>query len=393
MIGHSIQAEQLLRRGQRLAAAERFDEASAALMEAQQRRPRAVGPWLHHGLVLAELGRLPEAVQAMEQAMALQPQHPVLPVFVGRMYWDHADYSHAAHWCERALALDPSSTHALALQALIELSSGQVPQALQHLLQPPLPVPALVRTFLWLGRSQVPSLLQQANATMQGRILLQTERVLLQHAPQAQTLAQQVLASTAAHQNEPLADRLMDAMDHSITWVLLQMRRLHARIRYATQPKPRALHLRLLQAEDAAYSGQAATAQTLYTEIAQHAPELPGLDERLCEVYYAQGKFREALRYFQRLRQTLPDPEQPGAEMALFLGELYCEVGQYAEAAALLRRPPTGPMRDYRWAYYLGLSQVHAGVFPEARRAFIRAVQQMHPNLVALRLGELARWV
>jgi tetratricopeptide (TPR) repeat protein len=389
---YSIQAERLLRRGQRLAAQGRYHEASAALNQARQLRPRAAGLTIQHALVLAELDQMPEAVQALEQAMALQPQNPVPPLFLGRLYWDHAEYAKAAYWCERVLALQSTSGHALALQALIELASGEVQQACQRLLQPPsFPIPTLVRACLWLGHSQVPSLLQQANAALQGRVLLQTERLLLAHASQAQTLAQQVLAIAASHQDEKIADRLMMVLDQGLTWVIMQTRRLYSLLRYAMQSEQRALHLRLLQAENAAYHGQAAAAQTLYTQIARQYPELPGLDEHLCEAYYAQGKFHDALRHVERLRKTLPDPEQPPTEMRLFLGELYCEVSQFEAAVVLLSQPPTGPMRDYRWAYYLGLCHVQTGAFPEARRAFIRAVQQIHPNIVALRLRELSR--
>ena len=97
---------------------------------------------------------------------------------------------------------------------------------------------------------------------------------------------------------------------------MLSIRRLCSILRYAFQPATRALHLRFLQAEDAAYHGQAATAQALYTQVAQQEPDMPYVQERLCEVYYMQGKFREALRHLRRLLKQLPDPDQPGAELA-----------------------------------------------------------------------------
>ena len=94
-------------------------------------------------------------------------------------------------------------------------------------------------------------------------------------------------------------------------------------LRYAFQPAKRAFHLRFLQAEDAAYHGQAATAQTLYSQVAQQHPDMPYVQERLCEVCYLQGKFREALRHLRRLLKQLPDTDQPGAALSVLLGELY----------------------------------------------------------------------
>ena len=62
--------------------------------------------------------------------------------------------------------------------------------------------------------------------------------------------------------------------------------------------------------------GQAATAQALYTQVAQQNPDMPYIQARLCEVCYAQGKFREALRHLRHLLKQLPDPDQPSAEQS-----------------------------------------------------------------------------
>lgn len=391
MSGQWLRAERLLRRGQRLAALGQFDAASATFTQARQLRPQSVGLALHHALTLSELGQLAEAVHTLEQAMVLQPAHPILPLFLGRIYSDHGDYAQAMRWCHRALALQPVNPQGLALQALLDLATGEVSRACTRLLQPPLEaVPASARLCLWLARRPVPPLVQRANTAMQGRLLVHTEQALQQY-PQAQTLAQQVLATSPPQVPENLADRLMLAVDHGLDWGILQIRRLYALLRYATQPAARGLHLLRLRAERAAHRGQAALAQTLYTTLARQSPELPGLDERMCEAYYGQGKFREALQHLQRLRQTLPEPDQPDTVMALWLGELLCETGRPAEAAPFLNRPPVGPMRDYRWAYYQGLCALYAGDLLAARRAYVRAVQQIHPDLVALRLQELAR--
>src|SRR5262245_15018101 len=172
MMRRVFRAAWLFRRGQKLAAQGRFDEAIEAFAQAQGLRPRATGIYLHHALALAETSRWPAAVLALQQAMTLQPANPVLPMFLGRIYLDHADYANAARWCARALALSPTNCHALALQALIELANGQLQQGAQSLQQPlPLPVSALERGFLWFSKSRVPTLLRQANAACKGRFL------------------------------------------------------------------------------------------------------------------------------------------------------------------------------------------------------------------------------
>jgi tetratricopeptide (TPR) repeat protein len=222
-------------------------------------------------------------------------------------------------------------------------------------------------------------------------VLLHVETFLLQHGAPAHTLAQQLLASSATHDDTTFADRLLTRLDWCLTRGIMSIRRLGSTLRYAFQPTNRALHLCFLQAEDAAYHSQAATAQALYTQVAQQAPDMPYIQERLCEMCYIQGKFREALHHLRRLIKQLPDPDQPGAELAVLLGELLCQVGQYQQASATLTKVSTSATRDYRLWYYLGLCQLQAGTPQVARRSFVRAVQQLNPDIATLRLAEMAR--
>src|SRR5215467_8688449 len=234
MVRRILRAERLFRRGQRLATQGHFDEAIEAFTQAQELRPHAAGIYLHRALALAEMPRWPEAVLALQQAMVLQPANPVLPMFLGRIYLDHADYANAALWCARALALSPTNCHALALQALIELARGQIQQGCQRLQQPlPLPISVLERGFLWCSRSRVPTLLQQANAALQGRVLLHVETLLQQYGALARTLAQQLLDLSATNHDATFADRLLTAIDWGLTCGIMSIRRLDMILRYA----------------------------------------------------------------------------------------------------------------------------------------------------------------
>src|SRR5215831_12251459 len=231
MVRRILRAARLFRRGQRLATQGHFDEAIEAFAQAQELRPRAAGIYLHHALALAETSRWPAAVLVLQQAMTLQPANPVLPMFLGRIYLDHADYTNAALWCARALALSPTNCHALALQALIELAHGQLQQGFQSLQQPlPLPVSALERGFLWFSRSRIPTILQQANAALQGRVLRHVETFLLQHGAPAHTLAQQLLDPAATHHDETCTDRLLTMLDGCLTQGIMSIRRLCMRL-------------------------------------------------------------------------------------------------------------------------------------------------------------------
>jgi Flp pilus assembly protein TadD len=233
--------------------------------------------------------------------------------------------------------------------------------------------------------------LQQANAALQGRVLLHVETLLQQYGALARTLAQQLLDLSATNHDATFADRLLAAIDWGLTRGIMSIRRLDIILRYAFRPAKRALYLRFLQAEDAAYHGQAATAQALYTKVAQQDPDLPYVQERLYEVCYIQGQFREALHHLRRFLKQLPEPDPLDAELAVLFGELLCQVGQYQEAGATLAKAGTRTTRDYRLCYYLGLCQLQAGATQVARHSFVQAVQQLNPDIAALRLAEMAR--
>jgi Flp pilus assembly protein TadD len=118
---------------------------------------------------------------------------------------------------------------------------------------------------------------------------------------------------------------------------------------------------------------------------------MPYVQERLCEACYVQGKFREALHHLRHFLKQLPDPDQPGAELTVLLGELLCQAGQYRKAGAALAKASTSTARDYRLWYYLGLCQLQTRAPQMAQHSFIQAVQQLNPTIAALRLAEMSR--
>ena len=54
---------------------------------------------LHQALALAETAQDGAAIATLQEAMTWQPENPVLPLFVGQLCFDAADYGQAKHWC------------------------------------------------------------------------------------------------------------------------------------------------------------------------------------------------------------------------------------------------------------------------------------------------------
>lgn len=393
MLGRrTLRAQRLFTRGQYLATQGHLEAALTAYEAALALGLHTAGLHLHYALALSDFGRFADAVTALQTALALKPHHPVLPMFLGQIYFDHGVYEQAATWCAQTLARSPSNSHALGLQALIALVTGQVARGYEAFRKPlPLPISAAERALLWLGRSHLPSVLQQANNALQSRVLLAIETLLLQQHTAVHTLSQQLLEHPEAAEDEGLANRLLGGLDYGCLRVLMGLRQFSTRLRYLGRAEQCARQLRLLQAEKALYLGQAATAEALYTACVTAMPAPSFLLERLCELCYMQGKFPAALQHLRRALKQLPPEEPPSAWQYLLLGELLYQAGKYCEAYAALQQAADSALCDYKLFYYLGLCQLRRGEAGLARRTFATALQQLHPDIVRLRLDELYR--
>ena len=377
-------------RGQQLLAQGRIAEALGAF--AQARSLRLPGLYLHWGWALAEAGRLPEAHDAMQQAMALQPSNPVLPMFLGQIYVDHGHYDTARTWCDQALALNPHNTHAIALRALTDLALGDIPGGYQGLRQPlPVPMAALERA-LFLGRkSRFPTVLQESNAALQSRLLVLIETYLLQHEKRGQTLFQQLTLPPNRAKASGWAEAMVLAIDRCCTRVVMRTQRLYIRARYASDASKRASKLLHSTAREADYCGDLSTALSHYTTLLQQIPEPAELHQSVFEIYYEQGDFRRALKHLRRLLGDATPVQRLEAWQACCLGELLYQTGQFSAAVACFSHAMTLPPQDYKLLYYNGLCRLRDGAVSEARRLFARAVQTLNPGICDLRLDEMWR--
>lgn len=378
MIAIRSRASGLFRTGQALFAQNRVQEAISTLTEALHLRPRSPGRHLHLALALAEAQQFEAARQLIQQAIDLQPCNPVLPMFMGQIALDAGDVLEARVWCERALQLNPHNCHTLGLLALLDLLQEQPQQGVQRLLQPvPLPLPPLERAALWLCRSRVPSLIQQANSALQSRLLLHLETLLMASTEKARTLTQQLLAQ------EQRDNPVLLWLDRCLTRSVMGLRRGFV---YGAQQAQRLL---ALQAEEAAYLGERTRAIQLYQRLLQHQDTAP-VHHALWQLHFEQGEFREALQHLRPLVQ-LSDAVPVDTSLALALGELLYHTAQYDDAEVALQRATEAPLSDYKPWYYLGLCALRKAQPQNARQHFARAVRLLHPDIVTLRLQEWCR--
>ena len=377
-----MRAARLFAHAQQLTAQGCIDEALAVFDTLLAQRPPSAGVYLHWALALSEATRLDAAVPAMHQAMALEPDNAVLPMFLGQILFDHAAYAEARAWCERSLDLNPHQLRAAALLGLIDLASGDVAAGYQRLQQSQSPSPSWAEQIaLWCGIRQPPNLSQQTSSIWQSRLLLVVESALRQY-PTARTLAAQLAAL------EPVR---ITAVDRLLTRSMMGVQRCFYRLRYRSQPERREAWLLYTQAEQAYYLGQMEEAVRCYDQLDAGFPARQQIEYHLYDMAAVQGDFRRALTHWRRYLKAEDRGHEATGEDALVLGELQIQIGDFTAAAASLAQAASMPWRDYRLPYYQGLCHLHAGATRSARLAFAEAVSRLHPDIATLRLDELHR--
>jgi tetratricopeptide (TPR) repeat protein len=388
VFGRLNKAERLFAYGQRLARQERFEEAVSAYERALEARPDASGIFLHRALALSELDRPDEAVTSMQQAMARQPANPVLPMFLGQILFDHGDYAAARTWCRRVLELNPSNAHAHALVALTELRQGHITAGCQRLAASvPLPTSEPMAALVSALGMRIPSLVHETNAMLQSRLLLIVETYLLEHPEWGRSLAEQL----RGREERGLGYTLMYAIDLVVTRGVMTLRRLATWPLTLGRPSQRAMRWKRLAADEAYYLGRLDTAQAHYGQLPADLVDSPAVQERLYDICYERGDFRAALRHLQRTEVASSRDGSLPSWYSRQLGELLYLNGRYARAATALSQAIERGDREYRNFYYLALCALRRGEAAPARRLFAHAVQQLHPDIVPLRLEEMLR--
>jgi len=381
-----MRASRFFVQGQRLAANDQLDEALNAFEQALARRPQMAGAHLHYALALSAVDRLDEAVAAMQKAMLIEPQNAVLPMFLGLILFDHADYAGAQSWCEHSLMLNPQQLRAQALLALIALAEGRVARGYGRLQQSQSSSLSLVERFaLKCGMRQPPLLYQQASSIWQSRLLLVVESHLMRAGSSVPTLAERLL------QDSPQAKALENAnvVDRMLTPCIMNIVRLYYRLHYASAPAQRDMWLRYNEAEAAYFLAQPDIAMQAYEKLMPDFPEPKRLEQRLYEIAYAKGDFQRAWKHWRLWVGTTASDLRPLDQLQQ--AELQYQAGDYEGTKATLEHITTLPWRDFRIPYYEGLCHLQADEKRAAHRCFVETTRRLNPNIVGVRLDELHR--
>ena len=106
---------------------------AAALTEPHFRQTRPdVDVLFSRGLALARIGKVEEALAALEKARDVDPGNPMVPVYFGTVYLMDGRRSQARSSYEEALALNPNTVRAHTSLAILASEEGQVEASLSN---------------------------------------------------------------------------------------------------------------------------------------------------------------------------------------------------------------------------------------------------------------------
>jgi len=110
-----------------------WENAEVAFDRAIQLNPNSAHAHHWKGVYLSLRGRLPEAKQAMQRALELDPYSLIITADLGQLYYFSHDYDQAIEYCNRALAMDDEFQLARMYLVDIYLMKGMEQEAFETL--------------------------------------------------------------------------------------------------------------------------------------------------------------------------------------------------------------------------------------------------------------------
>jgi tetratricopeptide (TPR) repeat protein len=318
-----LTTQQLVLRGDKMAATGRYEKAIALYREALKRRPDKHQLYLHIARISAEAQDYQQAEAALQTALIASPDNPSYHLFLGQIYFDWSRFDDAVQALERCLALQPENQLAQNYQALALYKQGHTREALERLRRH--------------GISH--------NADFLSRLSLTFEEELLKHPDQfpppgpEETMSRRTLLWRwfQRTQHLPLLNRLIRF------FLIRQYFRRSSRLLYFGNPQG---------------------AFELFQLVLQLDPGNKEANFGQGLAYMEMRDYPKAKRKFLELTSLYPDDPL----FASYLGLCYYHLGNYRTAATLLKRTSVEGPEDYSTNYYLGLSYLALGQKQEARK-------------------------
>lgn len=367
---HRLQAEVLLGKGQRAAAAGNMTAALAAYDRALDICPGYAPAHLYRAISLSAQQAHDRAAASVQAAVAIDPRRPAYRLVQGMVAYDAGDISRALASFEEAVRQSPANRLAA---ACVRLS------AIRRDLPAPDPDDLAV----------LDGLMTSTNAAFQARWLVLCESALNACRPRARTLAEQIIFDTYT---APLHKADRTPSDRLRLW----LSRWKAALGALTPARRSALALQR-QADIRLAAGDWQEATACMGEAVSLIPGATVLKDKYLDLCLYSGQFDPLL-------SAIGSPAEIGAMesdasgqgdaepyLLAMLGLVRFHQGFFEKAVALLQQAAEGDPLDFSAPYFLGASHVAGQARETARFWFQQAVSLPNPGIGKMRLEEWRR--
>ena len=359
-----LKADQKVSKGQRLAAAGRFEEAIRQYDTAVSLAPQDLQIQIHRSMALSAEGRHGEAISALCNASIDEPASSVFPQYEGIIRYDAGEFLAAQEAFSRASSLDPTNDLVRAYQHLVAMVIGSVSD----------------------GYPELRESASRVHASCQSRVLLYCEQCLMHDPGPVEPLFLAIAAEERRKRAAGLLARPTNWLDRGLLNAWYAAAKAVGWIRLLGHPEER--HARILGLEGARLHEleKFEEATHFLTLATDQAPVSDESKFRLAEIHLFAEEYETALRYLSEIDEdSWRQPYLEVTAIALF------HLARYEEADERLSLLTALQPKRYLPPYYLGMCELAAGEPVEARYWFERAVSCLNPQITKKRLDEVVR--
>ena len=365
----------LFSKGQKLANADRIDEAITAYNKALLLTPTSNGLYLHKALALSDKGNYAESLLTMTKTLDIDNNNHANHFFLGRIHYDYGLFDKALEEFDKSLSIYPDNVLVTCYQYLVRMTKEY-------------------NSDLYRSLKKA---INKTNSDFQSRVLLLCESYLgIEN------------IKLLEDDNSSSKDESIGVIEHAIINTLCFFKSLPYKIRFITDKQKKAAYFHYIEGIKLRLESNNLKSIDEFRKAFQFFEGLEDAVQQLAELHYEMGDYSSALEYFGQTRKysqaiellnqtSQQDKAQEVSDkiqridyiILLMLGNIYFKLKDYKKAITTYEVITKAGWRDFEVYYYLGSCYLAQDMKGKARFWYKRATEKPGTTLVQDRLDQM----
>ena len=370
-----LKSDALFSKAQKLANADRLDEAITAYNKALILTPASNGLLLHKALALSDKGNYTDSLLEMTKILELDNKNHAYHFFLGRIHYDHGLYDKALEEFDKSLSIYPDNILVTCYQYLTRLAKRYDSELYKSLKKE----------------------ITKTNSDFQSRVLLLCESFLgIENI--------KLLEDDESSLNE----EHISSIERLIINTLIFLKSWPYKIRYIVNKQKKSAYSHYIEGEKLRLESNNLASIDEFSKALQLFEGLEDAIQQLAELHYEMGDYSSALEYYgqiskysqaiELLDQTSQQDEAQEISdkiqridytILLTLGNIYFKLKEYEKAITIYEVIVKAGWRDFEVYYYLGSCYLALDNREKARFWYNRATEKPGTTLVRDRLDQM----